>query len=276
MGSESTAQAYMAERVIYVASRVKTLCGCRLYRADMAEVSMDEARTGEWVVELESMTFAWPGQPAILSIDELALRPGERVLVSGASGSGKSTLLGLIGGVLEPRSGSVRILGRNLSQLEPAARDRFRGDHIGFVFQMFNLIPYLSVRANVLLPLQFSRSRRQRVTSPPDREAAHLLSALGLKGDDLLNRSVKNLSVGQQQRVAAARALIGRPELLIADEPTSALDADARDDFLRLLMGECARYGTTVLLVSHDRALAPLFDRAVELNTINRLPALAA
>ena len=238
----------------------------------MAQVSMSAGLARD-AIELKSITFSWPGQAPILAIDDLTVRSGERVLITGASGSGKSTLLGLIGGVQQSLGGSVQILGTALNALPSAARDRFRGDHIGFIFQMFNLIPYLSVRANVLLPLQFSASRRRRVALTPDDEAARLLSALGLADEALLNRSVQQLSVGQQQRVAAARALVGRPELLIADEPTSALDADARDDFLHLLMTECARHGTTVLFVTHDRSLAPRFDRSIALDELNRVRA---
>ena len=228
-------------------------------------------------VEISELEFAWAGREPLLRIEHLLLGRGERVFLMGASGSGKSTLLGLIGGVLKPQAGAVRINGHPLSELRVSERDRFRGEHIGFIFQMFNLIPYLTIRANVLLPLQFSPARRLRLAdTTPDREAVRLLTALGLAGDDLLNRPVLQLSMGQQQRVAAARALIGRPSVLIADEPTSSLDTDARADFLRLLTNECAKFDTTVLFVSHDRALAPHFDRTVALPDINRVAPLAA
>ena len=228
-------------------------------------------------VDVEDLQFAWPKHKPLLQIARLQLARGERVLLAGASGSGKSTLLGVIGGVIEPQHGSVRVLGHELTQLPARARDRLRGEHIGFIFQMFNLLPYLSVRANVLLPLQFSAARRQRLADvAPDREVERLLTALGLSGPDLAGRMVTELSTGQQQRVAAARALIGRPELLIADEPTSSLDEDTRADFLRLLMNQCATYGATLLFVSHDRTLAPLFDRTITLADINRAATLAA
>jgi putative ABC transport system ATP-binding protein len=223
-------------------------------------------------IEVNHLTFAWPGGPNLLQIEQLVLERGERVFLSGASGSGKSTLLGLVGGVLEPQSGTVRVLGTALSSLPTRHVDRFRGDHIGFVFQNFNLLPYLSVTANVLLPLQFSPVRRERLTGArPEEEALRLVKALGLADPSIQGRPVHQLSIGQQQRVAAARALIGRPELLIADEPTSSLDADTREDFLRLLMAECAQFGTSVLFVSHDRALSSLFDRAVALHELNRV-----
>jgi putative ABC transport system ATP-binding protein len=144
---------------------------------------------------------------------------------------------------------------------------------VGFVFQMFNLIPYLSVRENVLLSLRFSPARAARV---PDRdaEAARLLAALGM-APALLDKPVTHLSIGQQQRVAAARALLGRPEIVVADEPTSALDHEARESFLKLLLGECAAHGTTLLFVSHDPTLGGLFDRQLSLAAINHAPEAA-
>lgn len=225
-------------------------------------------------VDLRDVTFGWtPGQP-LLDIDRLEVAPGERVFISGPSGSGKSTLLGLIGGVLTPGSGTVRVLGESLGELSAARRDALRVDRIGFIFQMFNLLPYLSVRDNVALPCRFSARRRARaLTEATDirTEAERLLGHLGLDDAALLDRRVTELSIGQQQRVAAARALIGRPELVIADEPTSSLDADARADFLALLMSECTAAGSAIVFVSHDRSLAGRFDRQVDLLELNRL-----
>ncbi len=205
----------------------------------------------------------------MLAIQEFSVPQGQRVFLSGASGAGKSTLLGLIGGVLVPSRGTVRLLGTEVSKLPGAARDRFRGAHLGFIFQLFNLVPYLSVLDNVLLSMRFVASREARVGGDPETEARRLLGALGLA--DTLDRArrVTQLSIGQQQRVAAARALLGRPEIVIADEPTSALDHDARAAFLRLLMQECAAQGTTLLYVSHDHTLAGHFDRHVELAALN-------
>jgi putative ABC transport system ATP-binding protein len=228
-------------------------------------------------VEIEDVEFAWRGQESLLAIDRLAIARSERVFLKGASGSGKSTLLGLIGGVLTPRKGTIRVMGTALPQLSASARDRFRAEHVGFIFQMFNLIPYLTVRANVLLPLSFSPTRRERIAGTgAAAETARLLEALGLTDKRLLDRPVTQLSIGQQQRVAAARALIGRPDIVVADEPTSALDADARADFLRLLMNECAAFGTTLIFVSHDASLATLFDRVLAMGELNQALARAA
>src|SRR5256885_2091431 len=184
--------------------------------------------TAETVVQLSAVRFSWSvAGPPVLAIDALQLARGERMFLRGPSGSGKSTLLSLVAGVITPREGTVSLLGRETSTLTGAQRDRFRADHVGYIFQMFNLIPYLSVIENVWLPCRFSERRRAHVLASEtsvEAEAARLLGELDLDGDTL-HRPVTKLSVGQQQRVAAARALIGAPELVIADEPTSALDA---------------------------------------------------
>ena len=224
------------------------------------------------LLELRDLGFAWPGQAELLDIPQFSLGRGETLFLKGPSGSGKTTLLGLLGGVQKPRRGSIRLLGEDLAQLSAARRDHFRVDHTGYIFQQFNLLPFLSVRENVELPCRFSKSRARRAAErhgSVDGAAAQLLEHLGLKAE-LLERRADALSIGQQQRVAAARALIGQPELVIADEPTSALDQDAREAFLRLLFAECRAAGASLLFVSHDQSLAPLFDRSVSLAELNR------
>jgi putative ABC transport system ATP-binding protein len=224
------------------------------------------------VVALEAVRFRWrPVAPVCLELASFAVAPGERVFLHGPSGSGKSTLLALVGGVALPEQGRVVVQGADLGALAPAARDRHRADHLGFIFQMFNLIPYLSARDNILLPCRFSHRRRERIAAAgatPHDEVARLAARLDLAPGTLAQPAAE-LSVGQQQRVAAARALIGRPELVVADEPTSALDADRQRAFLDLLLGESAAAGAAVLFVSHDVRLASAFDRAVALADIN-------
>jgi putative ABC transport system ATP-binding protein len=230
------------------------------------------------LIEVQDIVYRWAaGRPPVLDIAALSVLPGERVFVKGPSGSGKSTLLSLLGGVLVPQAGRVQVLGSDLSRLGGARRDAFRADHIGFIFQMFNLIPYLSVLENVCLPLQFSTLRRDRVHERGGmrQEALRLLSHLDLATDEVLARPVTELSVGQQQRVAAARALLGAPRILIADEPTSALDADRRAAFISLLIRECAAESITLVFVSHDSALQGFFDRTIDLAAINRAGAAA-
>ena len=227
------------------------------------------------VIDIEGLRFAWKGGPPVLDIERFSLNAGERVFLRGPSGSGKSTLLGLIAGVLAPQAGQVQVLGADMTTLSPPKRDRLRADRMGVIFQMFNLVPYLSVTGNVLLPLRFSAARRKAAGNDPQAEAHRLLARLGLDDPSLLSRRVSDLSVGQQQRVAAARALIGAPSLVIADEPTSALDADARDRFISLLSEEVERSGASLLFVSHDGGLAHLFSRAVDLAEINRAGVVA-
>ncbi len=226
------------------------------------------------VIQAEGLRFRWrEGEPDVIAIDSLEIRRGEAVFIAGQSGGGKTTLLNLLAGVLKPTAGRLCVLGADLAAMPNARRDRFRSDRIGFVFQSFNLVPYLSLLDNVLLACRFSPRRRERIAaavSDPATEAARLLARLGLDVKALAGRDVARLSTGQQQRVAVARALIGRPDLVICDEPTSALDADARDAFLALLNAETAAAGATLLFVSHDRSLAPAFDRTIVLSDINR------
>lgn len=224
-------------------------------------------------VAISALKFRWRAdQPWTLIIPEFTLAAGERLFLAGPSGSGKSTLLALIAGIHPATEGQITLFGTELTARSGSARDRFRADHLGVIFQMFNLLPYLSVLDNVMLPCQFSARRRARAIAAAgsvSAEAHRLLAHLGLNRLGLEHRAAAELSVGQQQRVAAARALIGRPDLILADEPTSALDADLRLEFVDLLRRECASVGAALLLVSHDRALADTFDRAAELPTMN-------
>lgn len=225
-------------------------------------------------IALTNVKYRWqPGRPLTLDIKAFAVEDGERLFLYGASGSGKSTLLNILSGVLVPEHGTVQCLGREINELGNRERDRFRADHVGMIFQQFNLVPYLSVLENVLLPCHFSSRRRDNAGADglEAKEARELLDHLGLAGE-LRTRTVTQLSVGQQQRVAVARALIGKPELIIADEPTSALDADRRGQFLNLLLGQCEALGSTLLYVSHDLSLMSHFTRCVSMSEINHAP----
>lgn len=215
-------------------------------------------------IAITNLAFRWqPADAFCLELANATVDTGKSLFLHGPSGSGKSTLLNLIGGVLLPARGSVSLLGQPLGDLSASQRDAFRADHLGFIFQQFNLIPYLSVLDNVLLPCRFSARRAERVGNP-EAEARRLLAALDLD-PALLGRPAAELSVGQQQRVAAARALIGQPEILIADEPTSALDAGRQAVFVELLLSEARRAGSAVVFVSHDLRLAAHFDHSLAL-----------
>ncbi|MEP9398632.1 ATP-binding cassette domain-containing protein [Mesorhizobium sp. KR2-14] len=221
-------------------------------------------------VRLRGVEYKWNGRDAFaLSVGALQIPRGERLLLLGPSGSGKSTLLSLLTGIALAQAGSVEIMGQQLEGLSGSGRDRFRAEHFGILFQMFNLLPYGTVMDNVLLPLSFAPQRRARAMAAggTDSEARRLLSALGLPAD-IGQQTAATLSVGQQQRVATARALIGSPEIIVADEPTSALDDDRQQDFLDLLFGQVDATKATLIMVSHDRRLARHFTRVVELSDI--------
>jgi putative ABC transport system ATP-binding protein len=222
------------------------------------------------VLEIRDLRYAWPGTAGdCLAIDALTLEAGRSVFVHGPSGSGKSTLLGLMAGVLLARAGRVSLLGQDWAGLPAGARDARRADLVGVVFQQFNLLPYLSVLDNVLLPARLCAARARRCQPAPAPAAQALLQRMGLPAP-LWTRRADALSVGQQQRVAAARALLGRPALLIADEPTSALDAAVRDDFMDLLLQQCRDSASALVFVSHDERLAARFDERLSLPRLNR------
>ncbi|MHC9234872.1 ATP-binding cassette domain-containing protein [Pseudooceanicola sp. 502str34] len=222
------------------------------------------------VLVLDNLSFGWPGAPrGVLDIRSLSLAAGENLFLRGPSGCGKSTLLSAIAGMVNVGPGQIRVAGIDVGTLKGGARDRFRVEHIGMIFQVFNLVPWMSALDNVQLPCRFSAARRARAGGDPGAEAHRLLSALHLP--EAAHRApARTLSIGQQQRVAAARALIGAPELILADEPTSALDEDAKAAFADLLAAECAAAGAALLFVSHDRGLEGRFDRALDFRDLNR------
>ena len=226
------------------------------------------------VLEVDALRYAHPGQTRpFIDIDRFTMEAGERVLLHGPSGCGKSTLLSLITGIRATQRGSIRVAGQVFSALPQRRRDAFRADHIGVIFQAFNLLPYLSAVDNVRLSAGFSRCRRQREGVQGRRQsaraAAALLERLGLEAS-IAALPAWQLSFGQQQRVAAARALFGKPALIIADEPTSALDSHSRDALLDLLCRQCEQSGSALLMVSHDRAVAPHFHRSVDFTGLNK------
>lgn len=215
------------------------------------------------IVSVSGLVFEWPGRSEFkLYIDDFELRSGSRTLLVGPSGGGKTTFLSLLCGIVAPCEGSIKVLDQDFGRMRGAQRDRFRADHFGVVFQMFNLLPYGSVMDNITLPLSFSPLRRARVLAAGgvEAEVRRLAVRLGLDEAVLEDMATGHLSVGQQQRVAAARALIGRPDLIVADEPTSALDQRNQAKFLDLLFGEVESVGATLVVVSHDESLGRLFD----------------
>lgn len=221
------------------------------------------------VLEIQNLRHAYQSGLPVLEIEDFKVRRGEMLFLHGPSGSGKTTLLSLVTGVLPVQSGKLSVLGQELSSLSASRRDALRAARMGYIFQVFNLLPFMSVLENILLPVQMSNERAARFSGAEQvrQGAMALADRLGIA--HLLNRRAGELSVGQQQRVAAARALIGQPELIIADEPTSALDSDLREAFIKTLFEQARSQNSSVLFVSHDKSLIPLFDRAVALSDIN-------
>ncbi len=219
-------------------------------------------------IQLANVQLAYPETPnqLVLNIPSWSVARGERVFVHGPSGGGKSTLLNLLSGMLKATSGEVAILGERLDKLSSRQRDRFRANHIGYVFQQFNLIPYLDAVDNVLLANYFSKQQSAAVMAQIDE----LLTTLNISQQDRRKPTGK-LSIGQQQRVAIARALINKPQLLIADEPTSSLDQSNRDNFMEVLTDLVKEQQTTLIFVSHDLSLASYFPRSDALLQLNQL-----
>ncbi|PHR51258.1 MAG: methionine ABC transporter ATP-binding protein [Robiginitomaculum sp.] len=219
------------------------------------------------VLKLSDVGYHWPGRSAFaLHVADLTVSKGETVLLLGESGSGKSTLLSLICGTILPDQGSVSVAGTNVTTLSGAARDKLRAEQIGVIFQQFNLLPFGTVSDNIMLPLRFAPERRKRAGDAAT-EVENLCTALGLPRS-VIHAKANALSVGQQQRVAVARALIGQPPLIIADEPTSALDANSQAAFLDLLFTQTAAHDTSLLMVSHDPRLGERFDRVIRMEDI--------
>ncbi|MCA9303136.1 MAG: ATP-binding cassette domain-containing protein [Phycisphaerales bacterium] len=199
-----------------------------------------------------------PGEPPVLTLDDFRVDPGEQVVVTGKSGSGKSTLLHLSAGLMEPSRGGIRVDGVELRTLRAARRDRFRGRRIGMVFQTFHLLHGFSAKENILAALMFS----DMPAAAHEKRADQLLGVLGIQRP---NARVDTLSIGQQQRVAVARAVACSPALVLADEPTASLDPELARAALDLLQGACRSCGSALVCVTHDRSIVDRFDRHVDL-----------
>lgn len=221
----------------------------------------------ESIIKIDTVKFYWSKKSNFkIFVPNLEIKKGEKVLLLGESGSGKTTILSLICGFLNPLSGNIFINGKTINQLSSKTKDEYRADNIGIIFQQFNLLPYANVVDNVLLPLYFSKVRSNNVPNKREK-VTELFKQLRLP-DDIIQFKASSLSMGQQQRVAVARALIGNPSLIIADEPTSSLDADAQKIFLDLMFEQISENNSTLLMVSHDRSLSGQFDRLIDINEI--------
>ncbi|TAA45210.1 ABC transporter ATP-binding protein [Corallincola spongiicola] len=216
-------------------------------------------------IVIHELLFSYPeqAQTPVLNIPQWSAHGAEHVFLQGPSGSGKTTLINVLNGTFPVTQGQLEICGQRLDKMSARQRDKFRANHIGCVFQQFNLVPYLSALENVRLAAYFASN------GGSGQLAESLLDDLGIP-TSLLHQASQQLSVGQQQRVAIARALINRPALLIMDEPTSALDKKNRDQFMTLLMAMLAEHPTTLIFVSHEDDLASHFVRHESILDINQ------
>ena len=212
---------------------------------------------------MRDVAFRYPSTGFGLDVASFDLAEGEAAFLRGPSGSGKTTFLGLATGMLAADAGEIAVAGQAMPA-RPAARDALRAEAIGVIHQQFNLLPYLDTLSNVTLPLAFGRGTDVAGAGDAARD---LLVRLGVP-EGLHAVPARRLSVGQQQRAAIARALLGAPRLVVADEPTSALDVDARDAFLDLLFESAKTAGAALLMVSHDPAIGARFARRLDLREI--------
>ena len=227
----------------------------------------------QMTLEIDNLQFGYAGSGGFhLRVPSLALEAGTTCLLLGPSGTGKSTFLSLLAGVLTPERGRIALAGQDMAQLSGARMDKFRGAHIGFIYQTLNLIPWLSTRENIALGLAFAPQRRARLSAGIANTITDFMTRLDLDEETLGNQSAGLLSLGQQQRVAAARALVGAPDLVLADEPSSALDAANTEKFFDLLMAGLDRQRQVLLVVSHDARLAPRFDQVIDMSDLTGAP----
>ncbi len=219
-------------------------------------------------ITLESVQFSYPKSPTkkIIDIHSWSVDEAEKVFIHGSSGCGKSTLLNLLSGLVKPHSGDIKLLGESITNMNSGQRDTFRANNIGYVFQQFNLISFLSAVDNIHLASHFAKPIPKELLTLHTHQ---LLNALDIKEADW-HKPVSQLSVGQQQRIAIARALINKPKILIADEPTSALDPANRSRFMSLLIALCTQHNMTLIFVSHDMTLSQYFDRIEAMPNINK------
>ena len=213
-------------------------------------------------LEISELAFSYPGGSIELWFPALSLSPGERVALAGESGAGKTTLLHLAAGILRPGSGKITSCGTDLTDLPDSQRRAFRIAHLGLVFQEFELLDYLSVLENILLPYRINRALK--LNEEVRKRARDLAGDLGLT--DLLDRRPKQLSHGQRQRVAVCRALVTRPQLVLADEPTANLDPDNRGRVLAAFDRYLADSGAALILTTHDEDVQACMDRTIKLN----------
>lgn len=212
------------------------------------------------MISVEDLSFRYGDTSFRLRVPEFSLQKNERVAIVGPSGSGKTTLLNLIAGILTPEAGRIDVAGTDVAQLSDAQRRRFRASTIGFVFQDFALLDYLSARQNILYPYRITPALKLDADARDRAEALAASCGIG----DKLDRHPTALSQGEQQRVAICRALVTQPKLILSDEATGNLDPDSKARILDLLFDQASQAGAAVLAVTHDHELLPRFQRVLD------------
>lgn len=228
--------------------------------------SRENMESTQSAIEIKNLNFGYQHDKPIIKIENLSIKTGEKVFIYGPSGYGKSTLLNLISGVLNFSEGDIQVLDKKIKELSVSKKDILRGSEIGYIFQIFNLIPYLNIKENIVLPCMINKERAHGRDF--HTQADELIQKLNLS--EHVSKNPTELSIGQQQRVAQARALIGNPKIVIADEPTSSLDEKNTIEFMNLLISEWEKRKFTLVFVSHDERLKKYFDRSISLPEINK------
>ena len=224
------------------------------------------------MIHIQQLEFRYPHGEFTLRVDELEIESNRKVAIIGPSGSGKTTLLHLLAGIKTPQAGEVHVGEAVINQLSTRARRDFRIQRMGLVFQNFELLDYLSVLENILLPFRISPA--MRLTREIKQRAAELADRVGM--GDKLKRYANRLSQGERQRVAVCRALLGEPKLLLADEPTGNLDPANKNRVLKILTDYADRSGATLVAVTHDHDLLTSFDRVIDCKEFQHLPQVTA
>ncbi len=218
------------------------------------------------MINIENLKYSYPNSDFNLAVGTLSIEKGSRTAVIGPSGFGKTTLLNLIAGILQPQKGDVKVNGTNVSQLSDSERRNFRIREVGFVFQDFKLLEYLSVLDNILLPFRINRS----LEISKDVKSVAIDTAASLNIEDKLHKHPSRLSHGERQRVAICRALVNKPAIILADEPTGNLDPDNKAHIMQILFDYVDNYDSTLVTVTHDHELLKGFQQIVDFRELGQ------
>ena len=218
------------------------------------------------MIEIENLNFHYPGSNFKFHIEKLSIDQGQKVAVIGPSGYGKTTFLNLISGILTPDNGMIRIDGKDLTTLNDTQKRIFRISNIGFIFQDFELVEYLSLKDNITYPYLINPAFK--LSEEIENNFTYLIDKFGLK--DKVDRNVNRLSQGEKQRVAICRAILSSPKILLADEPTGNLDPENKENTVNELISYANENNAVLIMVTHDFSLLDKFERNIDLKDFNK------